>query len=126
MKNAFNERRQLRGQGGFTLIELLVVIAILGILAGVVVFAVGGVTGTADRKACEIEGKSIESAAQAFKADQTTPAFPATITSLNPTYLKDAGAKLGTRWTLDASTGEVTGIAKCSYWDNSTPDKTVN
>ena len=41
---AFNDRRAAAGQGGFTLIELLIVIAILGILAGVVVLAVGGVS----------------------------------------------------------------------------------
>ena len=39
-----NDRRRMRGQGGFTLIELLVVIAILGVLAGVVVFSVSGLT----------------------------------------------------------------------------------
>lgn len=111
-----NERMKARGQGGFTLIELLIVIAILGILAGVVVFAVGGVQGTADKKACEIEGKSIETAAQAFKADSATSAFPTTITQLNPTYLKDTAAKLAGRWTLDSATGEVTGVAgsKCA------------
>ena len=40
-----NDRRRMQGQSGFTLIELLVVIAILGVLAGVVVFAVGGIDG---------------------------------------------------------------------------------
>lgn len=35
-------RPRTRTQQGFTLIELLVVLAILGILAGVVVFAVSG------------------------------------------------------------------------------------
>lgn len=109
-----NERMKARGQGGFTLIELLIVIAILGILAGVVVFAVGGVQDTADTKACEIEGKSVETAAQAFRADSATNAFPATITALNPTYLKDTGAKLAQRWTLSATTGEVTGIGDCA------------
>lgn len=107
-----NERMKARGQGGFTLIELLIVIAILGILAGVVVFAVGGVQDTADNKACEIEGKSVETAAQAFRADSATNAFPTTITQLNPTYLKDTGAKLAGRWTL--SGGEVTGIGDCA------------
>ncbi|RXM20638.1 prepilin-type N-terminal cleavage/methylation domain-containing protein, partial [Citrobacter sp. AAK_AS5] len=42
LKN-LRERRG-RGEGGFTLIELLLVIIILGILAGIVVFSVRGVT----------------------------------------------------------------------------------
>lgn len=112
----FNERMKARGQGGFTLIELLIVIAILGILAGVVVFAVGGVQDTADEKACEIEGKSVETAAQAFRADSASNAFPTTITQLNPTYLKDTATpqQLPLRWQLSATTGEVTGIGDCA------------
>jgi prepilin-type N-terminal cleavage/methylation domain-containing protein len=92
---SFNERMKARGQGGFTLIELLVVIAILGILAGVIVFAVGGVTGTAQDKACEIEGKSVETAIQAYQADND--ALPATLAALTPTYMKDDPS---TNWTM--------------------------
>ncbi len=44
---------------------------------------------TADKKACEIEGKSVETAAQAFKADSATNSFPGSITNLSPTYMKD-------------------------------------
>ena len=40
---------------GFTLVELLVVIVILGILAAVVVFAVGGTTDKAQTSSCEAE-----------------------------------------------------------------------
>ena len=42
-------------QKGFTLVELLVVIVILGILAAVVVFAVGGSTDKAQTSACKAE-----------------------------------------------------------------------
>ena len=53
---------------GFTLVELLVVIVILGILAAVVVFAVGGSTQQAGIKACLAERSTVESAVEAFKA----------------------------------------------------------
>lgn len=90
--SAFNERREARGQGGFTLIELLVVIAILGILAGVVVFAVGGVTGTAKNKSCVTAKATIETAMEAYKADSATSAYPLTLSLLSPAsgtkYLK--------------------------------------
>ena len=47
---------------GFTLVELLVVIVILGILAAVVVFAVGGTEENAKVKACIAERNTLEAA----------------------------------------------------------------
>ena len=66
--NMIEKRKQQRGQGGFTLIELLIVIAILGILAGVVVFAVGNISGDAKEQACKIEQRTLETAVEAAKA----------------------------------------------------------
>ena len=92
--NAIESRRmRSKGQSGFTLIELLVVIAILGVLAGVVVFAVGGVSDTAKSKACQTEKKTTETALEAYKAD--TGAYPTTalgLAALAPTYLKTSPA----------------------------------
>jgi general secretion pathway protein G len=82
-----------KGQSGFTLIELLVVIAILGVLAGVVVFAVGGVSDTAKEKACQTEKKTTETALEAYKAD--LGAYPTTLAGLGalaPTYVKTSPA----------------------------------
>jgi prepilin-type N-terminal cleavage/methylation domain-containing protein len=55
---------------GFTLVELLVVIVILGILAAVVVFAVGGTTENAQKNACKAELNTVESAVEAFNASE--------------------------------------------------------
>ena len=60
---------------GFTLIELLVVIAILGILAGVVVFAVGGITDRGKNSACKTEVKTVQTAIEAFYAKNAS--YPA-------------------------------------------------
>ena len=67
-----NERRQR--DEGFTLIELLVVIVILGILAGVVVFAVGGITDRGEESACEATSKAVEVASESFIAQSPTGA----------------------------------------------------
>ena len=56
------------GQGGFTLVELLIVIVILGILAAIVVLAIGGLQGTAKNANCNAGTKTIESAEDAYFA----------------------------------------------------------
>ena len=53
---------------GFTLVELLIVIVILGILAGIVVFAVGNLTDSASNTSCATSYDTARTAAAAFKA----------------------------------------------------------
>jgi type II secretion system protein G len=60
---------------GFTLIELLIVIVILGILAAVVVFAVGGITDKGEVSACKADFKTVEVAVEAYYAQEGT--YPA-------------------------------------------------
>lgn len=98
---AIQKRRAMTGQSGFTLIELLIVIAILGILAAVVVFAVGNVTDNAHDKACEIELRTIKTAMEAYKADEANGEYPASFSDMvgggNDAFLEeepDSG-----RWT---------------------------
>jgi general secretion pathway protein G len=64
-----------KNQSGFTLIELLIVIVILGVLAGIVVFAVTAFTGDGRKSACKADMKSYEVAAEAYKAK--TGGYPA-------------------------------------------------
>ena len=57
-----------RGDDGFTLIELLVVIVIIGILAAIVVFAVGGITDKGQESACTSDKRAIQTAEEAYFA----------------------------------------------------------
>jgi prepilin-type N-terminal cleavage/methylation domain-containing protein len=61
--------RALRAsENGFTLTELLIVIVILGVLTGVVVIAVGAFTDRGETAACKSDKKSVETAAEAYRA----------------------------------------------------------
>jgi general secretion pathway protein G len=72
--------RERRTDAGFTLVELLVVVVILGVLAAVVVFAVGGATDRAKDSACAAERSSLETAIEAYRASSTE--YPASFDDL--------------------------------------------
>jgi general secretion pathway protein G len=59
-------RAARENEEGFTLIELLLVIIILGVLAGIVVFAVNGISDRGNASACKADKKNVEIAAEAF------------------------------------------------------------
>lgn len=61
---------------GFTLTELLIVIIILGILTGIVVFAVGAFSDRGELAACKSDKKAVEVAAEAYRAKQGRRAAP--------------------------------------------------
>jgi len=65
------ERKMNESDEGFTLIELLIVIVVLGILAAVVVFALGSVTGNAKAAACNSDAKTVVTAVQAYNAQNS-------------------------------------------------------
>ncbi len=68
------QRRRAAGEieGGFTLIELLIVIVVLGILAAIVVFALGGVTGKSTAAACQSDAKTVGIGVSALMAENPT------------------------------------------------------
>ena len=66
MRNRIREARQ--NESGFTLIELLIVVVILGVLAGIVVFAVGAFNKEGEDSACKADVKNVEIAQEAYFA----------------------------------------------------------
>jgi general secretion pathway protein G len=90
-------REARKNESGFTLIELLIVIVILGVLAGIVVFAVSGIKDRGDVAACKADLKTVEVAQEAYYAQPPTgqpPAYAASLTVLKTAgFLKDDNSK---------------------------------
>ena len=78
-----------RRDEGFTLIELLIVIIILAILAAIVVFAVGSTAGNAKVASCKADAKSVETALEAYKA-QNQGTYPGSLTDLTASTVNGA------------------------------------
>jgi prepilin-type N-terminal cleavage/methylation domain-containing protein len=59
-------------ESGFTLVELLIVIVILGILSGIVVFSVSGITSRGAQAACNADVASVTVASEAYYAQKNS------------------------------------------------------
>jgi len=75
-------RAARENESGFTLIELLIVIVILGVLAGIVVFSVSGITNRGDAAACKANVKTVQVAQEAYYAKTTPSAYAASVGAL--------------------------------------------
>jgi len=105
------ERRN-SDESGFTLVELLVVIVILGILAAVAVFAVGGVTDRGKASACKADVKSVETASEAYFAQNG--AYAADIPALVTAKFLRSAPGTGNGYTISYTAGAVSSTPACS------------
>jgi prepilin-type N-terminal cleavage/methylation domain-containing protein len=65
-------REARKNEKGFTLIELLIVIVILGVLAGIVVFAVSAITDKGSTSACKSDITTVTTAEEAYYAQNSS------------------------------------------------------
>jgi general secretion pathway protein G len=101
-----------RSQRGFTLIELLVVIVVLGVLAAIVVFAVGGVTDKGKASACKTDVKSVVVAEEAYYSQFN--AYTTIDNLVANKLLREAPATANYSVIVDTSTGNVTSTPICA------------
>jgi prepilin-type N-terminal cleavage/methylation domain-containing protein len=67
-----NRLHTLKREEGFTLIELMIVMVVLGILAGIVLFAVGAFDSAAEESVTTANNKICATAKAAAEATKTT------------------------------------------------------
>src|SRR5882724_341607 len=103
-------RKRHSGEAGFTLVELLVVIVILGVLAGIVVFAVGGITNNSTKSACSSDVATAQAAEDAYFANNNAylPITGTAPTLVSKGLLRGSGPVLtGYTFAADLVTGAV-------------------
>ena len=106
MYNRMRTRLEDGRQAGFTLIELLIVIVILGILAAIVVFAVGAARDDSVTSSCKADVKTINTASEAYKAKYGSYAASMQVLKDN-SFIKDVPPT--TEYTVTYTSGTATG-----------------
>jgi prepilin-type N-terminal cleavage/methylation domain-containing protein len=109
-------REARKNESGFTLIELLIVIVILGVLAGIVVFAVGGINDSSKVSACKSDAKNVEIASEAYYANANPHAYAASIDALvTAKFLREKPSTTnGYTISYNATGGVVTATGACT------------
>ena len=101
-------RAARHNEDGFTLIELLIVIVILGVLAGIVVFAVNGITDRGVTAACKSDIATVQVASEAYYAKNNS--YATDMDALKTAnLLKDVPNGAG-KYTIKYVGGTVTGF----------------
>ena len=104
-------REARRNESGFTLIELLMVIVILGVLAGIVVFAVSGINDKGEKAACQADVKTLSVAEEAYYAQNGS--YAGSLTALKTAGLLRDDAPLKSETTVTTG-GVVTPGPACA------------
>jgi prepilin-type N-terminal cleavage/methylation domain-containing protein len=88
------------GNKGFTLIELLVVIAVLGILAGIAVPRLTGVSDRARKTEAISALGSLKTALEIEQLEATDGAYPSDIAAVADEYLDGSSSGVWDDWTI--------------------------
>lgn len=108
MRSLRYPHRRTHEYGGFTLVELLIVIVVLGVLAAVVVFALGGVSASASVASCKADARIVEDAVRAYMTENAgTPPTTADLTASTDPYLSSFPTSSSFAIVLDGGTVEV-------------------